>query len=224
MKVILKSFLILVIFSSMTSCFVVIDEINLKKDGSGEFLFTVNMSKSKTKLESIMLLESFRDHEIPSKEDVEKYIDDLALFLQNSEGLSNVKRTIDFEKFIFTIGFDFKSVDNINKAIEALTLKNTNRPKSFNLRYSYDVLTKQYSRNFIPNAVDQANFEKLGAEDKNMFNEAIYISISRFDYMISTCSNKKAKISKSGNAVMIRSSATNLLREKNNISNTIQLK
>ena len=224
MKSILKSFLILVILCSMTSCFDVIDEINLKKDGSGDFLLTVNMSKSKTKLESIMLLESFRDHKIPSKVEVEKYIDDLVQFLQDSEGLSNVKRTIDFEEFIFTIGFNFISVENINSAIEALTIKNTNKPKSFNLRYSYDASTKQYSRNFIPNAVDQANFEKLGAEDKNMFNEAIYISISRFDAMVSTCSNKKAKISKSGNAVMIRSSATNLLRERNNISNTVQLK
>lgn len=208
----------------MTSCFDVIDEINLKKDGSGDFLLTVNMSKSKTKLESIMLLESFRDHKIPSKEEVEKYIDDLVQFLQDTKGLSNVKRTIDFEEFIFSIGFDFTSVENINSAIEALTIKNTKKPKSFNLRYSYNASTKQYSRNFIPNAVDQTNFEKLGAEDKNMFNEAIYISISRFDSMISTCSNKKAKISKSGNAVMIRSSATNLLRERNNISNTVQLK
>jgi len=208
----------------MTSCFDVIDEINLKKDGSGEFLLTVNMSKSKTKLESIMLLESFRDQKIPSKEEVEKFIDDLALFLRQSEGLSSVKKTIDFEEFIFTIGFDFESVENINSAIEALTLKNAKNPKSFDLRYSYDKSTKQFSRYFTPNTVDQANFEKLNEEDKNMFNEAIYISISRFESMILECSNKRAKVSKSGNAVMLRSSATNLLREKNNITNTVQLK
>lgn len=208
----------------MTACFEVIDEISLKDDGSGEFLLTVNMSKSKTKLESIMLLETFRDKKVPSKEEVEEVIDDLVLFLNQSEGLSNVNRTIDFEEFIFTIAFDFESVENINQAIQGLALKHSKNPKSLNLRYSYDLSKKKYTRYFVPNEVDQTNFEKLNAEDKNMFNEAIYVSISRFESMISECSNKRAKISKSGNAIMIRTSATNLLHEKNDITNAVQLK
>ncbi len=223
MKAYLKSFLIFVILSSLTSCFEIIDEINLKKDGSGDFLLTINMSKSKTKIESIMLMESIRDYKVPSKDEIEQYIDELVDMLEKSPGISSVKRTIDFDEFIFTIGFHFSSVEDINNAIEKVVLKNTNGSKSINLRYSYNKSTKEFTKYYEPHSRDKNNYEKLEEEDKNMFNEAIYVSINRFEYNVSTCSNKKAKISKSGNAVMIRSSATNILQGNTKITNTIQL-
>ena len=224
MKSLFKSFLTLIMLCSLTSCFEVIDEIDLKKDGSGEFLLTLNMSKSKTKIESIMLMDSFRGHKVPTKDDVEKYIDDLVVLLNESEGISNVEQTIDFDEFIFTLGFHFSSVENINTAIDKLASKDTKNSDSFNLRFAYNKSTKEFSRYYEPNSENKVDYENLEEEDKNTINEAIFVSICRFEYNVSSCSNTKAKISKSGNAVMMRSSAINILKGNTKISNTIQLK
>ena len=227
MKGIVKLFVVLIIGSSLTSCFEVVDEISLREDGSGEFLLTVNMSRSKTKIESMMLLENVKGYKVPSKAEVEKFIDDLVIMLKESKGISNVKKTIDFNEFIFTIGFHFNSVEDINNAVERLTVRNTKNvrnPESLNLRYAYNTTTREFSRYYEPHDKDKAEYEKLDEEDKKMFNEAIYVSISRFDLQVQACTNKNAKISKSGNAVMIRSSATNIFRGTTSISNTVQLK
>ena len=40
---------VLVVLVLNSSCFDILEEINLKKDGSGTMLMTINMSKSKTK-------------------------------------------------------------------------------------------------------------------------------------------------------------------------------
>jgi len=219
-----KFILIFIALCSLTSCFEVVDEIDLKKDGSGEFLLTLNMSKSKTKIESIMLMESFRGNEVPSKDEIEKYIIDLVDLLNETEGISAAKKTIDFDEFIFTIGFHFSSVENINDVIDKLTLKNSDMSNPINLRFSYNKSTKEFSRYYEPNSESKNEYENLEEEDKKTFNEAIFVSICRFEYDVSSCSNKKAKISESGNAVMIRSSATNIIKGNTKISNTIQLK
>ena len=220
----MKKLLVAVILTtSLSSCFDIIDEITVKNDGSGEFKLTVNMSKSKSKIASIMLLETFRDYKVPSEEEVEVFINDLVVFLNESEGITGVMKTVDFEEFIFTLKFNFDSVQSINKAIENLTVRIAGKPESFSLRYDYDRTTKQFIRLYTPNKVDQQNYDKFEEEDKSMFNTAFYISICRFEQNITSCTNKKAKISKSGKAVMLRTPATDIMEGNSNLTYTIQL-
>jgi len=208
----------------LTSCFDVIDEVTMHEDGSGEFLLTVNMSKSKTKLTSIMLLDSIKGFRVPSKEEINANINNWVEFLENSQGISNVKKTTDFNEFIFTLGFSFLSVENINQAIEKIVIKNKQSTESFNLRYEFNPIKKEFSRHYTPNNADKNRYDKLDQEDKTIFNEAVYVSIVRFNNEVANCTNKKAVISKSGKAVMIRTFASNIFAGNQNLSNTIQLK
>lgn len=220
----LNRLLILFLSFTLSSCFDVIDEIKVNKDGSGEFLLTMNFSKSKSKISSIMHLDTFRGYKIPTEAEVEEFIDELVVSLQKSKGITDVKRTVDFEEFIFTLGFSFASAEDINHAIENLSVKIGGQSKSFNLRYSYNESEKKFTRYYELHKVDRENYNKLEQDDKTMVNTAAYISISRFDLEVADCSHVKAKISKSGNAVMIRTSAMDIIKGNSNLTYTVNLK
>ena len=66
MKIVFKISFFLVFFS-FTSCFEIVEEVTLKKDGSGEMSFSINLSQSKTKLNSIMLMDSINGYKVPKK-------------------------------------------------------------------------------------------------------------------------------------------------------------
>ncbi|MDH5599045.1 MAG: hypothetical protein OEY34_07970 [Cyclobacteriaceae bacterium] len=223
MKFTLHTFLLLFTLLTLTSCFDVIDEITLNEDGSGEFLLTVNMSKSKSKLNSIMLLDSINGFRVPSKEEIINNLEAWVDYLENSEGLSRVNKTHNFEDFIFTLGFHFRSVDDINRAIENINFKNK-RSEPLNLKYTYDKKNKRFTRYYEPNAEDKENYTRVKEKDKQMFNEAIYISICRFKADVASCTNNKAVISKSGKAVMLKTPAVTIFQGNNTLTNTIQLK
>nr|BFF39643.1 hypothetical protein BACY1_14480 [Tenacibaculum mesophilum] len=68
---------ILLLFSTIsillfTSCFEFVEEVSFNKDGSGSAVLTINLSKSKTKLASIMLLDSINGYKVPSKVTIRK--------------------------------------------------------------------------------------------------------------------------------------------------------
>ena len=215
--------LVLLFLLSLTSCFEVIEEVNLKNDGTGDFMLTVNMSEHKTKLASIMLLDSVRGYRVPSKTEILSFLNDLNNYLKDSEGISQVKHTYDFEEFIFTLSFNFNKVENINSAIERLNFKNGKKPENLNFVYSYNKSTKEFSRKYSlpPNTSNSLN--QLSEEDKANLVDAIYTSIIRFEKEIVSASNKRSRISPNGKAVMLRSNAVDIIKGQINLSNTIQL-
>ncbi|KAG1647941.1 hypothetical protein GQR58_030216 [Nymphon striatum] len=79
------------------------------------------MSKSKTKLASLMLLDSINGYKVPSEDDINEVLKDALLHLEKSEGISNIKQTKDFKNYIFTIACDFKNIESINGAQELIS-------------------------------------------------------------------------------------------------------
>ena len=209
---------------AMTACFDVIDEISLNADGSGEYMLTLNLSKSRSRVASIMLMDSIRGIRVPSKEEIRLEILKFADFFDRQEGITDVTHVIDFENYIFKIGFHFESVDNINSAIDKLIVANEKGVKPFYLRYDYDRENQTFSRLYEAPEANEKNFEKLSEEDRGFLNEAIYISIYRFPDEVERVTNRRARISGSGKAVMLRSSATDLFRGSTDLTNTIHLK
>ena len=55
-----------------TSCFELVEELTLNENGSGEYEFTANLSQSKTKLKSIMLMDKVNGYEVPSQEKIKQ--------------------------------------------------------------------------------------------------------------------------------------------------------
>ncbi len=218
----LKYTLAVFLLCTITSCFEVIEEVNLKNDGSGSMIFTLNMSKSKAKLASIMLLDSVNGFKVPSRKDIQKSLDEIVAELNKAEGITNVKETADYDNFIFSVSCNFKKIDNINSMTDDLWRKQKN--KTAVSSYLFDASKGYFKRHYQYDVEAKKQYNKLKSENKKVFDDASYTTIYRFDKEIVSQTNGSSKISKSKKAVMQRVSALDIINGKGNLANTIQLK
>jgi len=207
---------------SLTSCFDIVDEITVNKDGSGEITITANLSKSKTKIASIMLMDSINGHKVPQKADIEKILNDAVTYLEKTAGISNISKKTDFDNYIFSISCSFTSVENIDNIISEITKDQKVKPVM--VSYAFDGAKKMFSKNYIYTPEAKKQYDKLKAEDKKVFDEASYTSIFRFENEVASVSNNLSKISPSRKAVMLKTAALELINGNVSLSNTIQLK
>ena len=194
----------------------------MKESGSGDVTLTLNMSQSKTKLASIMLLDSVSGYKVPSKADIAKKMNEAVDYLKKSEGITNVKKTIDFDNYIATINFSFKEVSNLNNLTDNLfkmmKVKGVNKSS-----YTYNKEKNTFNRSYVYAAEAKSEYNKLNDDAKSVFKTATYTSIYRFDSEIQDYNNKLATVSKSKKAIMLKTQALDLINGKANLSNNIQL-
>ena len=221
-KQLYKLLLFVLLIPILSSCFEVIEEISMKNDGTGDVVLTINLSQSKTKVASVMLLDSIQGYKVPSRQKIQQELNEAVAYLKKSEGISNVKSSSDFNNYIATISFSFKDVSNINNITKNILaqqkIKATNTSS-----YSYNKSTKTFSRKYQAVSTAKTEFNKLKAKDKAVFNGATYTSIYRFESPVTSSTNPASNVSKSKKAVMLKSSIMDLINGKINVSNTIQL-
>jgi hypothetical protein len=215
----------LLILSSLlfvfSSCFQIIEEITIKSNGSGDMQLTFNLSQSKSKLASIMLLDSINGYKVPGEKDIHEYMNETVDFLKKSNGISNIKKSTDLKNYIFSVSFSFKDVSNINGITQKLMSKQKTKGPGNN--YSFDPLSGNFKRLYTHSTQMRTAYNKLKPKDKEVFKTAGFTSIFRFEKMIASSSNKAAKISPSGKAIMLKAGALDLINGNSNISNHIQL-
>lgn len=225
LKKLLKYTWVLLLIFLNSSCFDILEEINFNKDGSGTLLITLNMSKSKTKLASIMLLDSINGYRVPSENDIHISINDIVSHLKKTNGISNIKQTKDFKNYIFSVSCDFANITSLN-AIGSELIKEQNRRGKTNFsatNFAYNATEKVFERKFSYDPSIKKSFDYLKSEDKKIFNEANYTSIYRFEESIKNASNNTAKIAPSKKAIMLRVNAIDFIQGKATIQNKIKL-
>ncbi|PST81761.1 hypothetical protein C7T94_17985 [Pedobacter yulinensis] len=207
----------------LTGCFQIIEEINLRADGSGTATLTINLSQSRSKVASLMLLDSVNGYKVPSQQKIRQEMAEAAAFLKQSPGISNVKSSTDFNNYIATISFGFRNVANISNLSKTI-LNRMKIRSSDQSSYSFNTSLLQFKRNYQHITSARTEYAKLKSEDKAIFKDATYTAIYRFEQQVASVSNRQAAISRSGKAVMLRSNILALIDGKTNISNTVQLK
>ncbi|WP_298488079.1 hypothetical protein [uncultured Maribacter sp.] len=218
-------FSLFVCISLCTSCFEILEEIKLNKDGSGTIMVTLNMSKSKSKLASIMLLDSINGYKIPSEDEIEESFKDVIYHLEKTEGITNIKKTKDLDNYIFTVSCDFKDVDNVNDIFKDLINKqNKNNYTNFTTtNLSFSQSDKVFKRHFKYDAAIKKSFNTLKSEDRKVFDGASYTCIYRFQDKVKSVSNIDAKIAPNKAAVFLKIDALSLILGEKNVENKIQL-
>ena len=182
---------------------------------------TLNLSQSKSKLASIMLLDSVNGHKIPKEKDIQQFMNETVDFLRKSEGIANIKKSVDMKYYIATLSFSFKDVSKINVITKKLLKEQkTEGPENI---YSFDKTGFAFKRTYKHSPAMKDGYSKLNAKDKDIFKSASYVNIFRFQNNIASASNKAARISPSGKAIMLNTAAMELIYGTANISNTIQL-
>ena len=201
------------------SCFEVIEEVKVKDDGSGHFNFAINFSQSKSKINSVLKMEKVNGYNIPSKDEIRKEVSKLEALAQNTAGISNVKTNIDLTNYIFVVDLDFEKITNLNAVF--LKLKNSKKldPKITTDYFTY--ADKKFIRS--QKVPIKTLYDKLGKADKEVFDNAKYTSVYKFESTIQSFSNKKATVSKSNKAIKLNGSVLNVINGTEKIENTITL-
>jgi len=201
------------------SCFEVIEEVQMKDDGSGHFNFVINFSQSKTKINSILKMQKINGYTIPSKDEIKKEASKIEALAQSTAGISNVKTNVDLTNYIFAIDLDFEKISNLNAAF--LKLKNSKKlDRSINTDY-FTFSDKKFIRTQkIP---VKTLYDKLEKADKEVFQTAKYTAVYKFDSTIKSYTNKNATPSKSKKAIKLNGAIINVINGSEKIENTILL-
>lgn len=205
-----------------SSCFEIIEEISLRPDGSGDMTITVNLSQSRTKVASIMMMDSVQGYKVPSKQTIQKEMAKAVADLSKMPGISNVKSSTDFTNYIATISFSFKELSHINNVSRSILQARKIQATNISV-YSFNKATGTFKREYKYYPAAKTEYNKLKKEDRDIFRTASYTSIYRFPAAISTSANPSANISKSRKAVMQKSNILDLINGKTNLSNQVQL-
>lgn len=211
----------LLLFISTTSCFEIIEEVDLNNDGTGSMVFTLNLSKSKTKLASIMLMDSINGYKVPSRTDIKDGLNEVVGQLSKTDGISNIKKTADYENFVFSVRCDFMNIENINSLIDGIARKQ--KEKTGSSSYFFDSKKANFKRTYSYSNELKRQYSKLKSENKKVFDEASYTIIYRFQKEVISQTNPSAKVSKSKKAIMQRMDVLDLINGTSNVANIIQL-
>lgn len=205
----------------LQGCFEVVEKLDMHTDGSGNFQFTINMSKSKTRVHSIMNMKTINGRPVPTKADIHQKIKEIENILKSSNGISNVSTTLDFENYIATLNCSFKKIEDLNNAAKKVAVKQKMKAEDISNSYAYNAGNKTFTR--FSNFSLKGEYNKLGNADKEVFTNAFFTSILRFESEIKTATNSSGKISADKKAVMLRESVLDIVTEKKSIETKINL-
>lgn len=204
---------------SLTGCFEIVEQVFLKADGSGDLQLVLNLSKSRTRLNSIMKMKTINGHDVPSKEDIKYRIAEIEKTVAKTPGICAVKTSVDFDNFIASINCNFKNVASLNNAVKNIYLKEEAGKKAPEKIYEYNagVFERLNKYSF------REDYKKLSNADKEIFATANYTAIFKFENSVTAASNKETRIAPSKKAVMLKLNTLDVINEKKSIENKITL-
>jgi len=219
MKKFLKLLALIFPLLALTSCFDILDKINVKADGTGEYTIILNASKSKTRLASISKMETINGKKVPKKAEIENKINEAAKIFKGTPGITNVKTSMDFDNYIIKLSCNFKKIENINAGLEQLKAKNILGKMIPTQIYSQNLEKKSLTRNKVNTF--KSDYDKMGKADKEIFNNAKYTSVMQFESSVKSQTNSAYVLSPNKKAVKLEADILDLIFQKKQLQNTI---
>jgi hypothetical protein len=203
---------------SLSSCIELLDDIKINSDGSGTFKYTINLSSSKLKTESILALDSLDGNRVVKKPQLISMIETFKTELSLQPGIRNVVVTYDFETFIFKLSCDFDNVLDLESAITKSLEKSMNLEfKNYESMISINASEiNRVTPNIVTDQITKSNYLNM-----DLLKTGTYTTITRLDKPVVSNSNELAKVSKSGQSVMVRVSCYELLKNTQILNNKI---
>jgi hypothetical protein len=214
-------FTFLILFA-LSSCIEIIDDLSLKSDGSGTFKYSVNLSSSKIKVNSILALDSIDGKKVPSIDDIKQKIDQFIKTLDAQNGISNVKVEENYAEFIFKFQCDFTSVLTLQEGLKQ-SIVILSKEKSIP-QLDHNWLT--WDGNKLIRSIPEITGKKINEindSDIELLKKGSYTSITRFDKVVEKFENQAAQLSKSKMAVMVKTDTYRLKENQDILENTIYL-
>jgi hypothetical protein len=159
---------LLVIAVLLTACSEIVEKVDLKDDGAGMFQFTVSMSKSKTKIASILKMKTINGRPVPTKAEIIQKVKEIESSLKSCTGISNVASSLDMDNYIATIKCSFNKIESLNQGAGKIAAIQKIEPADVKDNYAYQPGTKIFSQ--LTNFSLKAEYNKLSNADKEVFN------------------------------------------------------
>jgi hypothetical protein len=221
----MKLFYTLVLFLSffgLTSCIEIIDDISLKNDGSGTLKYTINLSSSKVKINSILALDSLDGKKVPSIPETEERIASFKKKLSAKTGISNVTIESNFTDYIFKLQCDFTNVLALQNALKDVIEEESKEKNIPELDHNWLSWDGSKMTRSIPE-ITVKKTKDLKTEDIELMKQGNYTSITRFERAVEKFDNTAAVLSKNKMAVMIKTNPYALTQNSNILENSIYL-
>jgi len=210
------------ILFSFTSCIEIIDDVTVNNDGTGTMKYTINLSASKVKINSILALDSLDGKKVPSKDEIETHIASFIRKIKTKPGISNVQMESNLSDFIFKFQCDFTSVSALQTAIKEVIEEETEDKNLKELDHNWMAWDGQKLVRSIPDITIEKT-KKLKAEDIELLKTGNYTSITRFERAVDHFDNANALVSKNKLAVMIKTNPYLLSQNYSLLENVIYL-
>lgn len=221
----MKLFYTLVLFLSffgLSSCIEIIDDITLNNDGSGTLKYTINLSSSKVKINSILALDSLDGKKVPSIPEIEERIASFKKKLSAKTGISNVTIESNFTDYIFKLQCDFTSVLALQNALKDVIEEESKEKNIPELEHNWLSWDGSKMTRSIPE-ITVKKTKDLKTEDIELMKQGNYTSITRFERPVEKFDNSAAVLSKNKMAVMIKTNPYALTQNSNILENIIYL-
>lgn len=209
--------ILLFITLTMASCFEIIEDINVHKNGSGTYKFIVNLSQSKNQIDKIRTQDSILHFKVPTTAMADAKIAEVKNKLQLVDGISNVVITQDHTNYIYHLSCNFQTVASLNAAMLSIwKTYDKKAPDAFSL-YSYE-------NGILKRNTNTSEFEHItknaGTQEREILQKANYTVICRFDTTINVSNSMNYSLSPSKKATLYKKDVWSTIVDKG-ISNNI---
>ena len=212
-------FLLIPLF--LSSCIEIIDDLSLNQDGSGTFKYTINLSASKVKVNSILALDSFNGVKVPSLLEVDNKIIEFRELLKKEKGIKGVLTEFNSTDFIVKLSIEFNSIEELQNGIKSVILQLS--PQNPNIEVgTWIVWNGNQLERVIPSIVAQ-RIKENNETDNELLKTGTYTCISRFQKPIAETSHPQCKLNPSKTVAMLRINTLDIKLNPSLLEHTLTL-
>lgn len=177
---------ILLIFAatlSLQSCFEIREVVTFRKDGSGSFSLSIDLSQVKQMIQGFGQQENAADGS--PFQNMEAEYDKTREKLENVDGVSNMKFISENDGYVITTGFDFSDVAALNRGMDVV-YENASEPGKVPEYYKFKRrnFERTASHNFLDLVKNEFAGSDMGIEGMDLstlFSNVAYVNEIHFE-------------------------------------------
>lgn len=195
---------------TLSGCFDIIEEIWVKKDGSGAYSYTINMGEAKSMIEMFKSMApdstgAGEDNSMGQMDDISKGFTTVIGKLKEVKGITGAAEIKDTVNYVFGVKFNYADMAALNEATRIVAGKEAVDKPSFISEKKKFIFTDAFeTKSDLTKAL-------LGEEEhnedmemaKNMFSETRLRKIYHFERQVKKASNKASQISSDKKSVTL---------------------
>ena len=218
MKNLLKFLLLATTISTVTSCFEITEEVSVNKDGSGNYISTINATKLSEQMQMLAAFDTTGEMIPKLKYSLDSTFAETFKKYAKIKGISNVKVDTS-EAYIYKVSMDYKDVKALNEVVN-LDKKGVERQDL------YDWKKGQLTRKDVALNLDDMKMEDESQKEmaKSMLDGMKYTIIFNLPGKVQKSMNKEAKISSNKKTVTLACNLLDVMDKKVSLGNEVKYK